>query len=176
MTSRDKGAELASRMEGRTSPPNISSSNTGPNGIFQDPYHTVSVEESSKTLQVMWKTQTLSDILNSFLVALHSKRYNQWHDLVLSHICDLVDVDEDCTVVSDLSESQSYIFPPVFASFDLCTGYCDLQPDKTGSHHYCLSSQFHYRYTNTENVQKQNLSISTLSSWKRWWDLGSLWQ
>ena len=67
------------------------------------------------------KRQTLLHILNNCPVALNCRRYNQRHDLVLSAICKfLVDVlDEDYTVISDLADSVTYLFPTILATTDL---------------------------------------------------------
>ena len=67
------------------------------------------------------KRQTLLHNLNNCPVALHSQRYNQRHDLVLSVIHDFLKniLDDDYMIVSDLAESHNYLFPPILATTDL---------------------------------------------------------
>ena len=66
-------------------------------------------------------TQSLLHVLNNCPVALHCRRYNQRHDLVLPVISDFLSdiLDDDYTVVSDLADADTYVFPPTLASTDL---------------------------------------------------------
>ena len=67
--------------------------------------------------------QTLQHILNCCQVALKYRRYNERHDEVLRTITTYMymkeEISDDFTVVADLDDHQSYLFPPQLAVSDL---------------------------------------------------------
>ena len=75
----------------------------------------------SDTCKLCRGRQTLLHLLNNCPVAVQCRRYNQWHDLVLTEITTFLTkvLDSDYTIVSDLAGADTYTFPPILVITDL---------------------------------------------------------